>query len=147
MADYAKAQFAVASNSGTSALHIACAALELSPGDSSRASATTFVASANCGRYCGADIDFVDIDPATYNMSITALEQKLKDAKARNKLPQIVIPVHLCGQSCDMEALWKLGQEYGFVIEDASHALGATYKGSPVGACRYSDITVFSFIP
>ena len=144
----AQAAHAVAVNSATSALHIACAALDLGPGDRLWTSPNTFVASANCGRYCGAEIDFVDIDPATYNMSTGALEAKLADAERTGRLPKVVVPVHMCGQSCDMAAIGALAERYGFhVIEDASHAIGGTYREAPVGSCRYSDITVFSFHP
>lgn len=140
--------FAVAVNSATSALHIACLALELGEGDTLWTSPNTFVASANCAVYCGAKVDFVDIDPDTYNMSTVELEKKLVDAKKNDRLPKIVIPVHFAGQSCDMKRIHELSQEYGFkIIEDASHAIGGSYKDGPVGNCRYSDITVFSFHP
>jgi UDP-4-amino-4,6-dideoxy-N-acetyl-beta-L-altrosamine transaminase len=139
---------AVAVNSATSALHLACLALDLRPGDTLWTSPITFVASANCARYCGASVDFVDIDPRTYNMCVRALEHKLVQARAAKRLPKIVIPVHLAGQSCDMAAIHALAVEYGFrVIEDASHAVGGTYRGRPVGDCRFSDMTVFSFHP
>lgn len=148
VADYCSAEHAVAVNSATSALHIACLALELGPGDYMWTSATTFVASANCGLYCGAKVDFVDIDPRTYTISVEHLEEKLIGAKKSGKLPKIVIPVHLCGQSCDMVRIFELSQQYGFkIIEDAAHAIGGKYKGKPIGNCRYSDITVFSFHP
>lgn len=140
--------YAVAVNSATSALHIACLALDLGPGDWLWTSPNTFVASANCGLYCGAHVDFVDIDPKTYNISIEALETKLEQAKRRGTLPKIIVPVHFAGQSCDMASIHALAQKYGFkIIEDASHAIGAKYKNQPVGACVYSDITVFSFHP
>lgn len=139
---------AVAVNSATSALHIACLALGLGVGDWLWTTPNTFVASANCAIYCGAQVDFVDIDPHTYNLCPKALEAKLVEAKRSGKLPKVVVPVHLSGQSCDMAAIHALGQKYGFrIIEDASHAIGGTYKGEPVGNCRYSDITVFSFHP
>ncbi|MEZ8452308.1 UDP-4-amino-4,6-dideoxy-N-acetyl-beta-L-altrosamine transaminase [Vibrio splendidus] len=139
---------ALAVNSATSALHIACLALELGEGDWLWTSPVTFVASANCGLYCGAQVDFVDIDPDTYNMCPKRLEERLIEAKTANKLPKVVVPVHLCGQPCDMTAIGKLAKEYGFkVIEDASHAIGGRYKGQPIGNCEYSDITVFSFHP
>ena len=139
---------AVAVNSATSALHIACLALGVANGDIVWTSPITFVASANCARYCGADVDFVDIDPLTYNMSVECLRAKLEAAQKIGKLPKVVIPVHLCGQSCDMAAIHALSQQYGFkIIEDASHAIGGTYRGEPVGNCRFSDITVFSFHP
>ena len=148
VADYCGVGRAVAVNSATSALHIACLAVGLQKGDWLWTSPNTFVASANCGLYCGAEVDFVDIDPRTYNMSAAALAQKLIHAKAAGKLPKVVVPVHFAGQSCDMEAIHGLSREYGFrIIEDASHAVGARYKGKPVGSCQYSDITVFSFHP
>jgi UDP-4-amino-4,6-dideoxy-N-acetyl-beta-L-altrosamine transaminase len=138
----------VAVNSGTSALHLACLALDVGPGDRVWTSAITFVASANCALYCGAQADFVDIDPRSYNMSADALATKLERARRTGSLPKVVIPVHLCGQSCDMEAIHALGREYGFrIVEDASHAIGGRYRGEPVGNCRYSDIAVFSFHP
>lgn len=142
------ATYALAVNSATSALHIACLALGLGEGDWLWTSPITFVASANCGVYCGAKVDFVDIDPDTYNMCPKKLEQKLIAAKVNGKLPKVVVPVHLCGQPCDMQAIAKLATEYGFkVIEDASHAIGGRYLDQPIGNCRYSDITVFSFHP
>lgn len=142
------AAHAVAANSATSALHLACLALGVGKGDRVWTSPITFVASANCALYCGASVDFVDIDPRTYNLSVDRLEEKLKIARANNTLPKIVIPVHLCGQPCDMAGIHALGKEYGFrIIEDASHAIGARYRGEPVGNCKYSDITVFSFHP
>ena len=142
------ARHAVAVNSATSALHIACLALGLGPGDLLWTSPITFVASANCGRYCGADVDFVDIDPETGLMSVTALATKLKDAELKGKLPKVVVPVHLCGTSCDMSSISELADRYGFsVLEDASHAIGGRYKGKSVGSCIYSAITVFSFHP
>lgn len=139
---------AVAVNSATSALHIACLALDLGPGDWLWTTPNTFVASANCALYCGAQVDFVDIDPRTYNLCPKALEEKLIAAESAGRLPKIVVPVHLSGQPCDMAAIHALGQKYGFkIIEDASHAIGGRYKGEPIGNCRYSDITVFSFHP
>lgn len=142
------AQYALAVNSATSALHMACLALGLENDDWLWTSPITFVASANCGLYCGAKVDFVDIDPATYNLCPKKLEQKLIQAKSNGTLPKIVIPVHLCGQPCDMKAISRLAKEYGFkVIEDASHAIGGQYHGKPIGNCEYSDITVFSFHP
>ena len=148
VARHVGASHAVAVNSATSALHIACLSLGLGPGDYLWTSPITFVASANCALYCGASVDFVDIDPRTYNLSPVALEAKLIKAEKAGKLPKIVVPVHLCGQSCDMEAIHALSQRYGFrIIEDASHAIGGKYKGQYVGNCRYSDITVFSFHP
>lgn len=142
------AQHALAVNSATSALHIACLALGLGKGDVLWTSPITFVASSNCALYCGADVDFVDVDSQTYNMSISALKLKLEQAKKDNKLPKIVVPVHLCGQPCDMAKIYALSQEYGFkIIEDASHAIGGKYQGTYVGAGQYSDITIFSFHP
>lgn len=148
IATYCQAKYAIAVNSGTSALHIACLALGLGPGDILWTSPITFVASANCALYCGAEIDFVDIDPHTYNLSPAALEQKLYKAKKENRLPKVVVPVHLCGHPCDMKAIWSLSREFGFrIIEDACHAIGGTYKTEPIGNCRYSDISIFSFHP
>jgi UDP-4-amino-4,6-dideoxy-N-acetyl-beta-L-altrosamine transaminase len=148
IADYCGAAHGVAANSATSALHIACLALGVGPDDLVWTSPTSFVASANCAVYCGAEADFVDIDPRTWNMSPVALEAKLEQAAASGRLPKVVIPVHLCGQPCDMAAIGALANRYGFrVIEDASHAVGARYRGEPVGNCRHSDITVFSFHP
>lgn len=148
VASHVGAKHALAVNSATSALHIACLALGLGPGDWLWTSPITFVASANCGLYCGAQIDFVDIDPHTYNLCPKALEQKLVEAEKTGKLPKIVVPVHLCGQSCDMAAIHALSQKYGFkIVEDASHAIGGKYKADHIGCCRYSDITVFSFHP
>jgi len=142
------AKYSVATNSATSALHIACLSLGVGPGDIVWTSPISFVASSNCALYCGARVDFVDIDRDTYNMSIDALRAKLVDAEALGELPKVVIPVHLAGQSCDMEAIYSLSLTYGFkVIEDASHATGARYKGDPVGSCKFSDIAVFSFHP
>jgi UDP-4-amino-4,6-dideoxy-N-acetyl-beta-L-altrosamine transaminase len=140
--------YGVAANSATSALHMACLALGLRPGDRVWTSPITFLASANCARYCGAAVDFVDIDPRTYNISVAALAEKLDRAKRAGELPKIVIPVHLCGQSSEMEAIGALADTYGFkVIEDASHAIGAAYRNEPVGSCRFSDVTIFSFHP
>ncbi|MEZ8035414.1 MULTISPECIES: UDP-4-amino-4,6-dideoxy-N-acetyl-beta-L-altrosamine transaminase [Vibrio] len=148
LTEHTGAQYALAVNSATSALHIACLALGLGKGDWLWTSPITFVASANCGLYCGAKVDFVDIDSATYNMCPKKLEQKLITAKATGTLPKVVVPVHLCGQPCDMESIAKLAKEYGFkVIEDASHAIGGQYHEQPIGNCKYSDITVFSFHP
>jgi UDP-4-amino-4,6-dideoxy-N-acetyl-beta-L-altrosamine transaminase len=164
VANYCHAMHAVAVNSATSALHVACLALELGPDDWLWTSPNTFVASANCARYCGASVDFVDIDPRTYNMSVDALAAKLEQADKNGRLPKIVIPVHFAGQPCDMPAIYSLGQKYGFkVIEDASHAIGASYANAQptddgtatwqsidqikVGSCTHSDITVFSFHP
>jgi UDP-4-amino-4,6-dideoxy-N-acetyl-beta-L-altrosamine transaminase len=148
VADYCDVQYAFAVNSATSALHIACLALGVGKGDLVWTSPITFVASANCALYCGADVDFVDIDAATYNMSVSVLEEKLIKADKIGRLPKVVIPVHLAGQSCEMDKIYALGQKYGFrIIEDASHAIGGKYKGKAIGGCQYSDITVFSFHP
>lgn len=148
VARHVGAAHAVAVNSATSALHVACMALGLGPGDVLWTVPNTFVASANCALYCGASVDFVDIDPDTYVMSVPALEAKLTQAKAAGRLPKVLVPVHLCGQSCDMEAIGALARAHGVrVIEDASHAIGATYQGRPVGDCRFSDICIFSFHP
>jgi UDP-4-amino-4,6-dideoxy-N-acetyl-beta-L-altrosamine transaminase len=139
---------AVASNSATSSLHLACRALEIGKGDLVWTSPISFVASSNCALYCGANIDFVDIDIKTYNMDVCKLEEKLELAKANDNLPKCVIPVHLAGRSCDMASIYKLSKKYGFkIIEDASHGVGASYQKTKVGSCRYSDITVFSFHP
>ena len=148
VADCCGARHAVAVNSATSALHIACLALGVGKGDSVWTTPTTFVASANCALYCGATVDFVDIDPRTYNLSGENLAEKLVIAEKTGKLPKVVIPVHLCGQPCDMARIHALSQQYGFkIIEDASHAIGGTYKDEPIGNCHYSDITIFSFHP
>lgn len=148
LCQYTGAQYATAVNSATSALHIACRALGLSANDRLWTSPITFVASANCGLYCGATIDFVDIDPQSYNLCPQQLARKLEQAKQENKLPKILVPVHLSGQSCDMQAIRELADEYNFyIIEDASHAIGGRYQKQTIGACQYSDITVFSFHP
>ena len=148
IADYCNTQYALAVNSATSALHIACLALGVGPGDTVWTSPITFVASANCALYCGARIDFVDIDPRSYNLSVERLAEKLAQAEQAGLLPKVVIPVHLCGQPCDMAGIHALAQRYGFkIIEDASHAIGGQYRGQPIGNCNYSDITVFSFHP
>jgi UDP-4-amino-4,6-dideoxy-N-acetyl-beta-L-altrosamine transaminase len=142
------AAHAVAANSATSALHIACLALGLKSGDWLWTVPNTFVASANCGRYCDAEVDFIDIDPRTLNLSVPDLRRKLAQAKKNGRLPKIVVPVHFAGQPTEQEAIWDLAQEYGFrILEDASHAIGASRSGEPVGSCRWSDITVFSFHP
>lgn len=146
--EYVGASHALAVNSATSALHIACLALGLGPGDWLWTTPVTFVASANCALYCGAEVDFVDIDPSTNNLCPKALERKLIIAKKLGRLPKVVVAVHLCGQSCDMESIHSLGQKYDFrIIEDASHAIGGRYKGELIGNSRFSDITVFSFHP
>ncbi len=148
VASYCGARHALAVNSATSALHVACLALGLGPGDWLWTSPNTFVASANCGLYCGAQVDFVDIDPLTYNMCPVALEQKLISAQLNGTMPKVVVAVHLTGQPCDMQALHKLSIKFGFkLIEDASHAIGGRYLDEPIGSCKFSDITVFSFHP
>ena len=148
VSNYCNAQYGVAVNSATSALHVACLALGLGKDDWLWTSPNSFVASANCGLYCGAKVDFVDIDPKTYNLSVEELKKKLIQAKKDNKLPKIVIPVHFAGQSCDMQSIHKLSKEFGFkTLEDASHAIGGKYLDKPIGGCQYSDITVFSFHP
>jgi len=148
IAAYCGVPYVVAVNSATSALHLACLALDVGPGDTVWTSPNTFVASANCARYCGAGVDFVDIDPATYNMSPEALAEKLERAAAVGALPKVVIPVHFAGTPCDMARIGELSRRYGFrVIEDASHAIGARYGNSVIGDCRFSDIVVFSFHP
>lgn len=148
VARYCGTNFAVAVNSATSALHIACLALGISKGDIVWTAANTFVASSNCALYCGASVDFIDIDLDTFNISLVDLEKRLVKAKKENKLPKLLIPVHMCGQSCDMDKIKKLADIYKFkIIEDASHAIGGSYLDSKVGSCQYSDITVFSFHP
>ena len=148
VASYCGVKYAVAVSSATAGLHIACLALDLNQDDILWTSPNTFVASANCGRYCGAAVDFVDIDPKTYNLSVEALEKKLAKAEIEGKLPTVVVPVHLAGQSCEMAKIADLAQKYGFrVLEDASHGIGAAYQGKPVGSCVYSDCAVFSFHP
>lgn len=148
ISQYAGVKHAVAVNSATSALHIACLALGVGRSDTVWTSPNSFVASANCAIYCGANVDFVDIDPGTYNISVEALHCKLRETERVGKLPKVVIPVHFAGQCCDIESIRQLADRYGFmVIEDASHAIGATYRNEPTGNCRYSDMTVFSFHP
>ncbi|RJG49118.1 UDP-4-amino-4,6-dideoxy-N-acetyl-beta-L-altrosamine transaminase [Motilimonas pumila] len=148
IAHYCDVKFASAVNSATSALHLACLALDVTIGDIVWTSPNTFVASSNCALYCGADVDFVDIDEHTGNMCVEALEKKLIAAKRANTLPKVVIPVHFAGQSCDMEAIYQLSLKYHFnIIEDASHAIGAEYKGAKIGNCQFSDICIFSFHP
>lgn len=148
VAGYCGVKRAVAVNSATSALHIACLALDVGDGDIVWTTPTTFVASVNCALYCGASVDFVDIDSRTYNISVERLAEKLERAARVGSLPKVVIPVHLCGQACDMSAIHALSQRYGFkIIEDASHAIGGRYRGGLIGNCQYSDITVFSFHP
>lgn len=148
VARYCGAQYAVAVSNATAALHIACLAAGLQRGDILWTSPNTFVASANCGLYCGATPDFIDIDPRTYNLSVDALEKKLVRAEQQGKLPKVVIPVHFSGQSCEMARVAELSRRYGFaVIEDASHAIGGRYRGKPVGSCTFSDMSVLSFHP
>ena len=148
VSDYCGANYAVAVNSATSALHIACLALGVGKGDIVWTSPITFVASANCAIYCGADVDFVDINPVTYNMSVDELSKKLEQAAEMGKLPKVVIPVHFAGQSCEMKKIYDLSLKYGFnIIEDASHAIGGKYANQEIGSCRYSDIVIFSFHP
>jgi UDP-4-amino-4,6-dideoxy-N-acetyl-beta-L-altrosamine transaminase len=148
VSDYCQAKYTFAVNSATSGLHIACLALGVGKGDLVWTSPITFVASANCALYCGADVDFVDIDPATYNMSVDALEDKLIRAHKLGRLPKVIIPVHLAGQSCEMDKISSLSKKYGFkIIEDASHAIGGRYKDKAIGGCQFSDITIFSFHP
>ncbi len=148
VAETCGAGFAIAVNSGTSALHVACLALGLNPGDTLWTVPNTFVASANCGLYCGSNVDFVDIDPESWNMSVSLLERRLIHAQSVGRLPKIVVPVHFAGQPTDQESIWELAQKFGFkVVEDASHSLGASRGGEPVGSCKWSHITVFSFHP
>ena len=148
VASYCDARFAIAVNSATSALHIACLALDLGPKDWLWTSPNTFVATANCALYCGAKVDFVDIDPLTYNMSTVRLEEKLREAEKEGRLPKVVVPVHFAGRPSEMAAIHALSEKYGFhIIEDASHAIGASYDNIKIGACRHSCITVFSFHP
>ena len=145
VANYTKSNHAVAVHSATAALHVACLALKVGPGDMVWTVPTTFVATANCAIYCGAEIDFVDIDPVRYTMCPEALREKLEKTA---KLPKVIIPVHLCGQSADMKAIHGIAEKYGIrIIEDASHCIGASFEGEPIGSCRYSDIAVFSFHP
>ena len=148
VAKYCGAKYAVAVTSATAALHIACLTVDLGSGDLLWTSPITFVASANCGLYTGAKVDFVDIDPRSYNLSVDRLEERLKRASEVGRLPKVVIPVHFSGQSCQMERIAELSKYYGFyIIEDASHALGGSYKGVEVGSNQNSDMTVFSFHP
>jgi UDP-4-amino-4,6-dideoxy-N-acetyl-beta-L-altrosamine transaminase len=148
VADYCGSNHGVAVNSATSALHIACRAVGLAEGDWLWTTPITFVASANCGLYCGARVDFVDIDPQTYNLCPKKLAEKLEQAKQEDRLPKVLVAVHLCGQPCDMQSIHALSRRYGFrVIEDASHAIGGKYRGEPLGNGRFSDVTVFSFHP
>ena len=148
VAEYCGAKYGIAVNSATSALHLACLSLELGAGDWLWTSSITFVASANCGLYCGAKVDFVDIDPVSFNLCPKALKKKLIQAEKLGQLPKILVPVHLCGQSCDMQAIHDLAKRYNFkIIEDASHAIGGKFQNRSIGSCQYSDITIFSFHP
>jgi UDP-4-amino-4,6-dideoxy-N-acetyl-beta-L-altrosamine transaminase len=148
VARYCSVKHAIAVNSATSALHIACLAMGVGPGDRVWTSPITFVATANCALHCGAEVDFVDIDARTYNLSVERLAEKLEQAEKAGRLPKVVIPVHLSGQPCEMAEIHALGRRYGFrIIEDASHAIGGRYRGEPIGNCHFSDITVFSFHP
>ncbi len=147
-AEYTEAKYAVAVSNATAALHLSCLALGLKSGDSLWTSPITFVASANCALYCGADPDFIDIDPRTYNIDTLSLSKKLMTAESKGRLPKIVIPVHFSGQPCDMECIYRMSHDYGFkIIEDASHAAGASYKSKKLGSCQFSDVSVFSFHP
>jgi UDP-4-amino-4,6-dideoxy-N-acetyl-beta-L-altrosamine transaminase len=148
VATHCGVKHAVAVANATAALHIGCIALEVGPGDILWTSPNTFVASANCGRYCGADVDFVDICPRTYNLSVDQLETKLQKAQKAGRLPKVIVPVHFAGQSCEMQAVGQLAQKFGVrVMEDASHAIGGCYQQQPVGNCRFSDLSIFSFHP
>lgn len=148
VADYCGVKYAIAVSSATAALHIACLAIDLGDDDYLWTSPNTFVASANCGLYCGAKVDFVDIDPRTYNLSIDELSQKLANAAKQEYLPKVLVPVHFAGQSCEMDKIAALSQQYKFkVIEDASHAIGGKYQGKAIGCCEFSDLAVFSFHP
>ena len=148
ISEYCHVPFAVACSNATTALHLGCLALGVGPEDRVWTSPNTFVASANCARYCGATVDFVDICPETYNLSIDALRIKLAEAEKTNRLPAVVIPVHFAGQSCDMKQIKALSDQYRFrILEDASHAIGGKYEGNPIGSCVYSDACVFSFHP
>ncbi|MEO7300896.1 MAG: UDP-4-amino-4,6-dideoxy-N-acetyl-beta-L-altrosamine transaminase [Verrucomicrobiota bacterium] len=148
VADYCGARYAVAVSNATAALHLGCLALGLQNDDLLWTSPNTFVASANCALYCGADVDFVDIDPHTCNLSVEKLEEKLVAAQKKNRLPKIVVPVHFAGRSCEMEKIFRLSRKYGFrVLEDASHAVGGRYRHQPIGSCDFSDLCVFSFHP
>nr|WP_199066759.1 UDP-4-amino-4,6-dideoxy-N-acetyl-beta-L-altrosamine transaminase [Chromobacterium sp. ASV5] len=148
VAERCGARYAVAVSNATAALHIACLGMDIGPGDLVWTVPNTFVASANCARYCGADVDFVDIDADTFNLSLDALRAKLAQAECLGRLPDLLIPVHFAGQSCQMAEIASLAERYGFrVLEDASHAIGGSYGGAPVGSCRHSDAVVFSFHP
>ena len=146
--DYCSVDYVKVVSNATAALHLAYLAIGIKKGDVVWTSPNTYVATANAALYCGAEVDFVDIDARTYNMSVSSLEAKLQQAKKDKKLPKLVVPVHFSGQSCEMKDIWKLSQEYGFkIIEDASHALGAEYLGKKVGCCEYSHMALFSFHP
>lgn len=148
ISEYCGVSYAYAVNSATSALHLACMALEVGKGDIVWTAANTFAASSNCALYCNASVDFVDIDPISYNISISDLKNKLQLAEEEDVLPKVLIPVHMTGQSCEMSEIFELSRKYGFkIIEDASHAIGGKYLNDPIGCCKYSDITVFSFHP
>ena len=148
VSSYTGSRYAIGVNSATSALHLACLSLKLGPGDFLWTTPITFVASANCGIYCGANVDFVDVDESTANICVVKLEAKLREAKKLGQLPKVLVVVHFAGQPCNLQAIHKLSLVYGFkIIEDASHAIGATYLNGPVGNCEYSDLTVFSFHP
>ncbi|MFQ1875009.1 UDP-4-amino-4,6-dideoxy-N-acetyl-beta-L-altrosamine transaminase [Aeromonas veronii] len=148
LADYCQVPHVVACSNGTTALHLACAVLDIGAKDTVWVSAVSFVASANCVRYCNANVDFVDVDPATGNLDVVALDKKLQQAVRTHSLPKALIAVHLAGQPCDLEEIGALCRQYGIVlIEDACHALGAHYQGASIGSCRHSDMTVFSFHP
>jgi UDP-4-amino-4,6-dideoxy-N-acetyl-beta-L-altrosamine transaminase len=148
VADYCGAKYAVAVANATAALHLACLAIGFGPGDRLWTSPNTFVASANCARYCGGDVDFVDIDSRTYNISVAELDRKLMAAEESGTLPKVILPVHFAGQSCDMEVIALLSKKYGIqVIEDASHALGGCYQNQKVGSCQFSEMAILSFHP
>ncbi len=148
IANYCGVKYAVAVSNATAALHLACLAIGLGPGDRLWTSPNTFVASANCARYCGADVDFVDIDSQTYNLSVAELDRKLTAAARSGTLPKVILPVHFAGQSCDMETIAALAKKYGIqIIEDASHALGGCYQNQKIGSCEFSEMAVFSFHP
>ena len=148
IANYCGAQYAVAVSNATAALHLACLAIGLGPGDILWTSPNTFVASANCARYCGAEVDFVDIDSQTYNLSVRSLGNKLETAAKNGTLPRVILPVHFAGQSCEMQAINTLAETYGVkVVEDASHALGGKYQNKPIGSCQHSEMAIFSFHP
>lgn len=145
ISEYTQARYVTSTSHGTSALHLACLALGLQAADTVWTSPISFVASANCALYCGATIDFVDINASTLNIDIDLLEDKLKTSKTP---PKILIVVHMAGLPCEMQSIHELSRKYGFyIIEDAAHALGAQYLQKPVGSCEFSDLTIFSFHP